>query len=88
MAYPYVAVMATDQPSTSNNETSANGSRSPTEGGFTPGWSQEAEQRVEARRTRVQIAATENPRPQPQPVTEEVDDDEEEREFIKKYMKW
>ncbi len=84
MAYPYVAVMATDQSSNSNNETNANGSRSPTEGGFTPDWSQEAEQRIEARRTRVQVAATENSRPPPQhqPVTEEIDDDDEEREFI------
>lgn len=82
VAYPYVAVMATDQTSTSsNNEASANGSRSPTEGGFTPAWSQEAEQRVEARRNRVQVASAENPRthPQPQPVAEEIDDDDEER---------
>ncbi|XP_046652470.1 presenilin-1-like [Daphnia pulicaria] len=81
----YMAVMATDQSSTSNstsnNETAANGPRSPTDGGFTPAWSQEAEQRTEARRHRVQAAATEAPRaaPQPQPVTEEIDDDEEER---------
>ena len=80
--------MATDQSSTSNstsnNETVANGSRSPTEGGFTPAWSQEAEQRIEARRTRVQAAAAEAPRvpPQSHPVTEEIDDDEEEREFL------
>ena len=80
--------MATDQSSTSNstsnNETVANGSRSPTEGGFTPAWSQEAEQRIEARRTRVQAAAAEAPRvpPQSHSVTEEIDDDEEEREFL------
>lgn len=79
--------MATDQSSpnnsTTNNETVVNGSRSPTEGGFTPAWSQEAEQRIEARRNRVQAAAAEAPRvpPQPHPVTEEIDDDEEESEF-------
>ncbi len=83
----YMAIMATDQSSTSNstsnNETAANGQRSPTEGGFTPAWSQEAEQRTEARRHRVQAAAAEAPRaaPQPQPVTEEIDDDEEESKF-------
>jgi len=78
-----MAIMATDQSSTSNNETAANGPSSPTEGGFTPAWSQEAEQRTEARRTRVQAAAAEAPRapPQSHPVTEEIDDDEEESEF-------
>ncbi|XP_059352217.1 presenilin homolog [Daphnia carinata] len=77
----YIAVMATDQLPTSNNEASANGSRSPTEGGFTPTWNQEAEQRTEARRNRIQAAATDVHRapPQPQPVTEEIEDDEEER---------
>lgn len=80
-----MAVMATDQPSSTNtsNEASANGSRSPTDGGFTPGWSQEAEQRVEARRSRVQAVGAEHPRvpPQPHPVAEEVDDDDEERKL-------
>ncbi|KAI9555810.1 putative protease presenilin [Daphnia sinensis] len=77
----YIAVMATDQLPTSNNEASTNGSRSPTEGGFTPAWNQEAEQRTEARRNRIQAAATDVHRapPQPQPVTEEIEDDEEER---------
>ena len=72
--------MATDQPSSSgNNEVTANGSRSPTEGGFSPNWTEEAEQRVEARRTRVQATANQNSRPPPQPVTEEIEDDDEER---------
>uniref|UniRef100_A0A0P6ET68 Putative Presenilin-2 CTF subunit n=1 Tax=Daphnia magna TaxID=35525 RepID=A0A0P6ET68_9CRUS len=77
----YIAVMATDQLPTSNNEASANGSRSPTEGGFTPAWNQEAEQRTEARRNRIQAATTDVHRapPQPQPITEEIEDDEEER---------
>lgn len=75
--------MATDQSSTSNNEASANGSRSPTEGGFTRAWNQEAEQRTEARRNRIQAAATDAhiAPPQPQPVAEEIEDDEEESEF-------
>lgn len=79
----YIAVMATDQLPTSNNEASANGSRSPTEGGFTPAWNQEAEQRTEARRNRIQAATTDVHRapPQPQPITEEIEDDEEESEL-------
>ena len=88
-----MAVMATDQSSASNNETStaANGSRSPTEGGFSPGWNQEAEQRTEARRQRVHITSEENrsraaSQPQvQQPVTEEVDDDDEERMLVSFY---
>ena len=80
MAYPYVAVLAADQ-ATGNNQTTANGGTSPTDGGFTPGWDQEAEQRVQARRTRVQAAAApENPRPPPTQVQQdEVDEDDEER---------
>lgn len=77
----YMAVLATDQqqPATTN---STNGTTSsPTDGGFTPGWDQEAERRVEARRTRIQ-AANETSRPvqaTTQPIAEEVDDDDEER---------
>lgn len=80
VAYPYVAVLAADQ-ATGNNQTTANGGTSPTDGGFTPGWDQEAEQRVQARRTRVQAAAApENPRPPPTQVQQdEVDEDDEER---------
>ena len=81
----YMAVMATDQqqapPSTTNN-----GSRSPSDGGFTPGWSQEAEQRVEARRGRVQqqaaaadANATRPPAQVSQPATDDAEDDDEER---------
>jgi len=76
-----MAVLATDQqqPATTN---SANGTTSsPTDGGFTPGWDQEAERRVEARRTRIQ-ASNETGRPvqvTTQPIAEEVDDDDEER---------
>lgn len=85
MAYPYVAVLAADQ-TPGNNETTVNGGTSPTDGGFTPGWDQEAEQRVQARRTRVQaVAATENPaRPpttQAQQNIDEVDEDDEERKL-------
>lgn len=76
----YMAVMATDQPSsTASNVVTTNGSRSPTEGGFTPNWNEEAEQRVEARRNRVQTAAAQNSRPTAQPTTEEIEDDDEER---------
>jgi hypothetical protein len=78
-------VLAADQ-TPGNNETTVNGGTSPTDGGFTPGWDQEAEQRVQARRTRVQaVAATENPaRPpttQAHQNIDEVDEDDEERKL-------
>lgn len=77
-----MSVLAADQaPATGSNNEAATGNGSPTDGGFTPGWDQEAEQRVQARRPRVQAAATENPRPptQPQSNADEIDEDDEER---------
>lgn len=89
-----MAVMATDQVNTNtgNSDATANGSTSPTEGGFTPEWNQEAPQRVEARRHRVRAAAAtpENnaraqPQPQQAPVSEEIDEDDEESMFLEKF---
>lgn len=80
-----MAVMATDAPSATNNsknETTAP-SRSPSEGGFTPEWSQEADNRLAERRHRAQQVPVEQSAPripttQPQPISD-VDDDEDER---------
>ena len=81
-----MAVMATDQPSTSGTEGRAvsNGTSPTDEGGFTTEWSQTAEQRVAARRNRIQATANENmSNPQPQAITaEEVEDDDEESRFF------
>merc|ERR1712071_428491 len=68
----YMAVMATDQPSSTTqpreSRASGNGtSPASDEAGFTTDWSQEAQERVEARRARVQVTA------------EDIDEDEDER---------
>ena len=77
-----MAVMATDAPTvtnSSNNEATVR-SRSPSDGGFTPGWSQEADNRIAERRNRVQAAAESSvprvPASQPQPISEYDEDDE------------
>lgn len=77
-----MAVMATDTPTatnSSNNEATVR-SRSPSEGGFTPGWSQEADNRMAERRNRVQTPADSNaPRTtasQPQQISDDDEDDE------------
>jgi len=82
----YVAVMATDQPSATSQpreRLSANGTSPGDEGGFTSEWSEEAQQRVEARRARVQAAVQDtgrNPQYQQQQITtEDIDEDDDER---------
>ena len=61
---------------------SASGETSPAEGGFTPEWNQEVEQRERAeRRRRVQIAAVENAgATPPQQPRQPINDDSEEEE--------
>lgn len=83
-----MAVMATDQQPT-NSGTNNGAPSSPTDGGFAPGWNEEAERRAEMRRNRVQQqATTESGRSrtaQPsssQPLSEEIEDDEEERNLF------
>merc|ERR1712071_73611 len=80
----YMAVMATDQPSSTTqpreSRASGNGtSPASDEAGFTTDWSQEAQERVEARRARVQVTVQEggrNPQYQQQITTEDIDEDE------------
>lgn len=85
----YMAVMATDQPSTTaqpRERLPVNGTSPNDEGGFTTEWNEEAQQRVEARRARVQSAAQDgvrNPQYQQQITTENVDEDDDESKFTK-----
>merc|ERR1712071_744747 len=61
----YMAVMATDQPSTTiepRQRLPGNGPSPADEGGFSSEWNEEAQQRVEARRARVQAAAQDDGR--------------------------
>jgi len=80
----YMAVMATDQPSTTiepRQRLPGNGPSPADEGGFSSEWNEEAQQRVEARRARVQAAAQDggrNPQHQQQQITaEDIDEDDE-----------
>ena len=79
-----MAVMATDQPSTTiepRQRLPGNGPSPADEGGFSSEWNEEAQQRVEARRARVQAAAQDGGRnlqhQQQQITAEDIDEDDE-----------